>query len=207
MFGGNNDSQQTGGYGGMFGSYGAADPTMNVGVTSGANSVMSPYLNFDPATLGVQQDSQYIFPEGATGRRGRFELAFSQIGCSVMAGGLVGGLRGTYTGRRECRAAQLTGPVWRTQMLNYVGKQSASSAQALGAVALMYSLFGVGISKARGVDDELNTVAAGTATGLLFKSAAGLRQCAAGGLVGAAVAATYVLVTGQDKVQQLLGLD
>jgi len=36
--------------------------------------------------------------------------------------------------------------------------------------ALMYSIFGVAISKMRGADDELNTLAAGGATGLLYKS-------------------------------------
>ena len=37
-------------------------------------------------------------------------------------------------------------------------------------VALMYSLFGVLLSKTRGAEDELNTLVAGTATGVLFKS-------------------------------------
>jgi len=34
----------------------------------------------------------------------------------------------------------------------------------------MYSGFGVLMSKLRGAEDELNTVVAGTATGLLYKS-------------------------------------
>lgn len=36
--------------------------------------------------------------------------------------------------------------------------------------ALMYSIFGVVLSWGRGVDDELNTVVSGTATGMLYKS-------------------------------------
>jgi import inner membrane translocase subunit TIM23 len=55
-------------------------------------------------------------------------------------------------------------------MLNFVAKQGASSAQSLGVLALMYSAFGVVIGWARGVEDELNTLTAGTATGLLYKS-------------------------------------
>ena len=35
---------------------------------------------------------------------------------------------------------------------------------------LMYSIFGVAIAYFRGSDDELNTLASGGATGLLFKS-------------------------------------
>ena len=34
----------------------------------------------------------------------------------------------------------------------------------------MYSMFGVIFSKARGVDDDINTVASGTLTGVLYKS-------------------------------------
>ena len=37
-------------------------------------------------------------------------------------------------------------------------------------VALMYSLFGVGLQLVRGQDDEFNTLTAATATGLLYKA-------------------------------------
>lgn len=36
--------------------------------------------------------------------------------------------------------------------------------------ALLYSVFGVAIEKARGAEDDVNTVTAGTLTGMLFKS-------------------------------------
>ena len=36
--------------------------------------------------------------------------------------------------------------------------------------ALLYSVFGVAIEKVRGAEDDINTVAAGTLTGMLFKS-------------------------------------
>lgn len=39
------------------------------------------------------------------------------------------------------------------------------------SAALLYSVFGVVIEKARGAEDDINTVAAGTLTGMLFKSA------------------------------------
>lgn len=35
--------------------------------------------------------------------------------------------------------------------------------------ALLYSAFGVVIEKTRGAEDDLNTVAAGTMTGMLYK--------------------------------------
>lgn len=46
-------------------------------------SGFSPYLNYDPRLLQRAQP-EFIFPEGASKQRGRFELAFSQIGSSVM---------------------------------------------------------------------------------------------------------------------------
>lgn len=39
--------------------------------------------------------------------------------------------------------------------------------------ALLYSVFGVVIEKVRGAEDDINTVAAGTLTGMLFKSGGG----------------------------------
>lgn len=189
----------------IFGSYGSSDPSMNVPVTSSAGSVMSPYLNFDPAILTTGGDSDFIFPEGASHQRGRFELAFSQIGGSVFLGGAVGGVRGFYNGLRETK--ELTGPVKRTQMLNFITKRGASMAQAVGVVALMYSIFGVVISKVRGADDELNTLAAGTATGLLYKSSAGWRAGLKAGGVGLGLSAVYCLLTSRDRIKQILHME
>lgn len=49
-------------------------------------------------------------------------------------------------------------------------KQGSATANTLGTLAVMYSGFGVLLSWARGEDDEINTIIAGTATGLLYKS-------------------------------------
>lgn len=48
-----------------------------------------------------------------------------------------------------------------------------SDAGASAVAALLYSAFGVAIEKARGAEDDVNTVAAGTLTGMVFKSAGG----------------------------------
>uniref|UniRef100_H0XD59 Mitochondrial import inner membrane translocase subunit TIM23 n=1 Tax=Otolemur garnettii TaxID=30611 RepID=H0XD59_OTOGA len=59
---------------------------------------------------------------------------------------------------------------------------------AFGAVnglrfsGLLYSAFGVIIEKTRGAEDDLNTVAAGTMTDMLYKCTGGLRGVARGGL-------------------------
>ena len=75
---------------------------------------LSPYLNVDPTYIGRGQP-EFIFPEGASHRRGRFELAFSQIGGSVMVGASLGGMNGLYKGFRDTSLAGHQGSVRRTQ--------------------------------------------------------------------------------------------
>ena len=59
------------------------------------HQIQSPYLNLSlPQTIS----SNFIIPEGASINRGRFELAFSQIGASIMVGSGLGGAVGTYKG-------------------------------------------------------------------------------------------------------------
>lgn len=56
------------------------------------------------------------------------------------------------------------------RLLNHVMKQGSATANTFGTLAVMYSGFGVILQYARGEDDDVNTVLAGTATGLLYKS-------------------------------------
>ncbi|XP_063702619.1 mitochondrial import inner membrane translocase subunit Tim23 [Culicoides brevitarsis] len=154
---------------------------------------LSPYLNYDPRYLNNISQPEFIFPEGASKQRGRFELAFAQIGSSVMIGAAIGGAAGLYNGVRATALAGQTGQIRRTQLLNHVMKQGSATANTLGTLTVMYSAFGVLFSWARGEDDEINTVLAGTATGLLYKSTSGLRRCLVGGGVGLALTSAYVL--------------
>lgn len=80
----------------------------------GANS-LSPYLNFDPSYLPTSQP-EFIFPEGAV-KRGRFELAFSQIGSACMIGAGVGGTSGFYRGLKATTLARDSGKLRRTQLV------------------------------------------------------------------------------------------
>ncbi|XP_067614317.1 mitochondrial import inner membrane translocase subunit Tim23-like [Eurosta solidaginis] len=148
--------------------------------TTAFGTPISPYLNYDPRFL-QQQQPEFIFPEGANKQRGCFELAFSQIGSSVMIGAGVGGFAGLYNGLQVTSALKQTGKLRRTQLLNHIMKQGSGTANTLGTLAVMYSAFGVLLQNVRGEDDDINTLIAGTATGLLYKSTAGLRKCAIGG--------------------------
>ena len=195
------------------------------GVT-GRRAFNSPYLNFDPKVINPStNESQWIFPDGAINRssRGRFELAFSQIGGSVMTGGALGGLVGLNSGLKEVRATpSMSWPVRRSQMLNYITKNGANTANAFGTVAVIYSVIGVGLSFVQESNDEVNTLLSATTTGLLYgglsspksrpdatsnaaskvvKSAAQLRmrRAGVGGAVGLCLSLAYILLTAGDK--------
>ncbi|XP_071953555.1 mitochondrial import inner membrane translocase subunit Tim23-like [Antedon mediterranea] len=182
---------------GLFGGYSYGDPTLNVPVTSGGGSTISPYLNLDPRYLNTG-DAEFIVPTGQSRVRGRFELAFSQIGGSVMSGALYGGINGLRVARSQ--TAELSGKVRMSQMLTLVTKQGASAANAVGVVAVMYSILGLGISWGRGTEDEINTISAATATGLLYKSSAGLKTMAKGGAVGLGLSTLWCLYHNKDKI-------
>lgn len=167
------------------------------------SSPISPYLSFDPAYLPPSQP-EFIFPEGAVKQRGRFELAFSQIGAVCIAGAGIGGVSGLYRGVKATSLAGQTGKPRRTQLINHVMKSGSSLANTLGIVSVMYSGFGVLLSWARGTDDALNTLAAATATGMLFKSTTGLRRCALSGAVGFGIASIYCLWNNRDTFSEMM---
>lgn len=75
---------------------------------------LSPFLNFDPSYLPVSQP-EFIFPEGALKQRGRFELAFSQIGAACITGAGIGGTSGLYRGIKATSLTGETGKLRRTQ--------------------------------------------------------------------------------------------
>lgn len=87
-------------------------------------------------------------------------------------------------------------------------KQGSATANTLGSITVMYSVFGVLLQYARGKDDETNTVLAGTSTGLLYKSTAGLKRCAIGGAIGMTISSLYCVYslfsTSSEKNKQYL---
>jgi import inner membrane translocase subunit TIM23 len=167
-------------------------------------SVPSPYLNFDPKLLPQTSQPEYIFLEGAGSKqRGRFELFFTEIGTSCLIGATIGGIRGIYSGIKITSMENQTSTYNRTQILNSVFKNGARLANTFGTISVYYSIFGIILEKVRGCEDELNTVAAGTSAGLLYKSTSGLRRCGIGGLIGFSLATVFSLVTSRDKIKEI----
>lgn len=198
-----NNSQGSGGFkGGLGGLFGGGAPeysnTELAGVPLTGMSPLSPYLNVDPRYL-VQDTDEFILPTGANKTRGRFELAFFTIGGSCMTGAALGAVNGFRMGIKETRDMAWSKPR-NVQILNMVTRQGASWANSLGSVALLYSAFGVAIEKARGAEDDINTIAAGTLTGVLFKSASGLKGAVRGGLLGLALSGAYALYNNWEHI-------
>ncbi|XP_043661641.1 mitochondrial import inner membrane translocase subunit Tim23 isoform X2 [Drosophila teissieri] len=110
-----------------------------------------------------------------------------------MIGGGIGGLAGIYNGFKVTKALEQKGKVRRTQLINHIMKQGSGTANTLGTLTVLYSACGVLLQFFRGEDDHINTVIAGSATGLLYKSTAGLRTCAFGGAIGLGISSLYCL--------------
>ncbi|KAM9439164.1 mitochondrial import inner membrane translocase subunit Tim23-like [Clarias gariepinus] len=172
------------------GIFGGGSATYSGVPLTGLNPI-SPYLNIDPRYL-LQDTDEFISLTGANETRGRLVLSFFTIGGSYMTGAAFGSLSGLRQGLKETRDM-----TWRkprnVQIVNMIKQQGASWGNALGSIALMYSLFGVAIEKARGAEDAVNTVAAGTLTGMMVKSTGGLKSAARGGVIGLAISGLYTL--------------
>ncbi|KAH9409895.1 mitochondrial import inner membrane translocase, subunit timm23 [Tyrophagus putrescentiae] len=167
------------------------------GLAGGGGQFQSPFLSVDPSVLtpsqqhstpGLLSSEQFIFPDGATkSSRGRFELAFGQIGCSVGAGAGIGGAMGTLRGLREVTkmGGEAALSVKRTHLLNNITRNGAIVGNTFGTIALIYSALGVGLSLLQEENDELNTALAATTTGTLYGALSGAK--AAEGLTGSAM--------------------
>ncbi|KAG3286410.1 TIMM23B [Ictidomys tridecemlineatus] len=182
--GGGSGNKTTGGLAGFFGAGGAA------GVRLTGMNPLSPYLNVDPRYL-VQDTDEFILPTGANKTRGRCELAFLTIGGCCMTGAAFGAVNGL---RLEFKETQ-------NMILNMVTRQGALWANTLGSLALLYSAFGVIIEKTRGAENDLNTVAARTMIGMLYKCTGGLCGVAQGGLAGLILTILYALYNNLEHMK------
>lgn len=190
-----------------------------LGLGSGIASFSSPYLDFDPKIINPgANEAQWIFPDGSINKptRGRFELAFSQIGGSVMIGGGIGSLWGGINGLKSARSLEgASTAIKRSQVINYVTKTGANTANTFGVAAVIYSIIGVGMSFMNESQDDVNTVTSAVATGLLYGGLsdprintavkkltplqARLRRSAIGSLMGLCFAGAYITLMNRDN--------
>ncbi|XP_043344526.1 mitochondrial import inner membrane translocase subunit Tim23-like [Cervus canadensis] len=198
--GGGSGNKTTGGLAGFFGAGGAGYSHAGLaGIPLTGMNPLSPYINVDPRYL-VQDTDEFILPTGANKTRGRFELAFFTIGGCCMTGAAFGAMNGLRLGLKETQNMAWS-KARNVQILNMVTRQGALWANTLGSLALLYSAFGVIIEKTRGAEDDLNTVAAGTMTGMLYKCTGGLRGVARGGLAGLTLTSLYALYNNWEHMK------
>merc|ERR1719394_2059289 len=129
-------------------------------------------------------------------KRGALEKSFSAIGTSVVVGSAIGGIRKTTN---EQKAA-----LRRTQIMNYTLKRGGLIGNALGTIAVSYSVLyclgnNVPIIEE---NEEAKSIISGTLTGLFFKSTSGLQKCARGGLIGLGVSAVWTLLLKKQSAVQ-----
>ncbi|XP_050356386.1 mitochondrial import inner membrane translocase subunit Tim23 [Nymphalis io] len=162
---------------------------------------LSPYLNFDPHYIPKMQP-EFLYPDeshmASTARRSNVALPI--IGMSFMSGSGLGGMAGLYKGLRATTLAGQTGKVRRTQLINYVMKQGTTTGCTLGILASFYSSIALGVTWLRDKEDTANTFIAATATGILYKSTAGLRSMGLGAAAGITLAGLYTLITDNDNI-------
>ncbi|XP_040176674.1 mitochondrial import inner membrane translocase subunit Tim23-like isoform X1 [Rana temporaria] len=165
----NNHPGGRGGFGSIFGGSPGYPHTDLAGVPLTGMSTLSPYLNVDPRYLTQDSSEEFILPTGANKTRGRFELAFFTIGGCCITGAAFGAFNGLRLGLNETQNMVWSKPK-NVQLMNMVTRQGAMWANTLGSLALLYSAFGVLVEKTRGAEDDLNTMVAGTMTGMMYKS-------------------------------------
>uniref|UniRef100_A0A8C2M974 Mitochondrial import inner membrane translocase subunit TIM23 n=1 Tax=Cricetulus griseus TaxID=10029 RepID=A0A8C2M974_CRIGR len=141
--------------------------------------------------------ASFILPTGANKTQGRFEL-----GC-CMTGAAFGAMNGLQLALKETQSMAWSKPR-NVQILNMATRQGVLWANTLGSLALLYSAFGVIIEKTRGAKDDLNTVAAGIMTGMLYKCPGGLRGRAHGGLAGLTLTSLYALYSNWEHLKASL---
>jgi len=159
---------------------------------------LSPYLNIDPSYLN-SSTPEFLFDNEA--RRGGLEKSFTAIGSSVVLGAAAGGAYGLYDGIRQTATADMKGRLRRTQITNYTLKSGATASNSLGSIAVIYSSLYCLLSFAHEEDDEAKSMVTGAVTGALFKSTAGLRKCAMGGVAGLGLATLWAF--GLKRQEQL----
>jgi len=155
---------------------------------------LSPLLNYDPS-LYMNEDltEQFVFPEEATKKRSLSEKMFSSIGTMYLAGIASGGSYGLYEGMRYGQGETIS-KLRLNSVLNGVTRRGPFFANSLAVVALMYGCTNFAVEKIRGSEDEINSVIAGTTTGLLFRCTAGPRAIGIAGAVGLLASSGMILL-------------
>ncbi|XP_037958929.1 mitochondrial import inner membrane translocase subunit Tim23-like [Teleopsis dalmanni] len=126
------------------------------------------------------------------------------IGSTYLMGGAVGGLTGLYKGIRKINKNNYTSKIKTTIILNHVLKEGFVQSNTMGVIGLIYSGVYLLIENIRpDCDDVLINLISGTATGLLYKSTAGIKKCVQGGVFGMCTSVIYSVYKNFKKTESI----
>ena len=143
--------------------------------------------------MGSASDHEYL--DYDIKGRNWAETMFSYCGSAYLAGTFGGGAMGVVEGLRSAPSSRMR--IVMNSVMNGAGKRGSRAGNALGCLALMYSGLETLVDKADtdlklDLPEQANSVLAGMATGLVYKSAAGPRAALlASAIGGAAVGASF----------------
>lgn len=164
-----------------------ADPSL-LHPLAGLNKESLEYLTLEDSALSDLPGAQSAIPS-----RGFSDDICYGTGITYLTALSLGGAWGLQEGLR--RSAGQPPKLRLNSVLNAVTRRGPFLGNSAGVVAITYNCFNSGIGYLRGRHDAANTIAAGTLSGMLFKSTRGLRpMLISGGIVGSIAGAWAVSV-------------
>lgn len=167
---------------------------------------MPPTIQFAaPPSLG---NVEYLYEEtGASQQRGVFGRMVAGAGIGYLTGHGVGGLLGTREGVGRMEPTQPS-RIKMTTLVNSLTKRGPEWANRFGVIGLAFGATNHALVTARGKNDAVNTVIAGTFAPVAVYAQRGVRAALAAGGTGALIAGTgtvlYALYHGHsDPVSTL----
>lgn len=147
----------------------------------------NPYQDLEIPVQKLYQlptQPEYLFHEEALHQRRSWgENLTYYTGCGYLAGASSGAAKGLFDALRASEHGD-TLKLRVNRVLNSSGLKGRQWGNRAGVVGLMYAALESGMVKLRDTDDVANSIAAGLATGALYKAASGPRAAAVYGAVG-----------------------
>ncbi|KAL8420034.1 hypothetical protein RB594_002983 [Gaeumannomyces avenae] len=193
------DSSQPQGVDAFIGSSSFADPSQ-LHPLAGLNKDALDYITLEDSVLSDLPGSQSVIPS-----RGWSDDLCYGTGITYLSSLGVGGAWGMQEGLR--RSAGQPPKLRLNSVLNAVTRRGPFLGNSGGVVAIVYNLFNSYFGYLRGKHDAANSIAAGTLSGMLFKSTRGLRpMMISGGIVGSVAAVwavarkTFESSSGEERI-------
>ncbi|CAA0822415.1 Mitochondrial import inner membrane translocase subunit TIM23-1 [Striga hermonthica] len=163
----------------------------------------NPYqdLHFPSQTLyNLPTSPEFLFQEESVAQRRSWgENLTYYTGIGYLAGATAGAAKGFATGVRSIEPTD-TLKLKINRILNGSGLAGRQIGNRCGVIGLMYAGLESGMISVRGTDDVANSLAAGLATGALYKAAAGPRSAAVAGAIGGVVVG--IAVAGKQALKR-----